>query len=82
MQCNQCSACCIEISISSPIPGMPNGKAAGERCLHLVGNLCGIFGQPDRPAVCSSFKASQDICGNNYSDAVRLIRWYEKETSP
>ncbi|MDF9902747.1 UNVERIFIED_ORG: hypothetical protein OKW15_000703 [Pseudomonas reinekei] len=37
---------------------MPNGKAAGQRCLQLsADNLCNIFGQPERPAVCSAFEA-------------------------
>lgn len=80
MDCNQCGACCVEISISSPIPGMSNGKKAGEKCIHLVNNLCGIFGQPDRPSVCSSFKADVEICGNNYNEAVKRIRWFEQET--
>ena len=30
-----CGACCISPSISSPIPGMPKGKPAGERCIQL-----------------------------------------------
>ena len=81
MNCNQCGACCVEISISSAIPGMPNGKKAGERCIHLVGNLCGIFGSHTRPAVCSSFQASYDVCGNSHEEAVSNIRWLEKATS-
>ncbi|MEE4465596.1 YkgJ family cysteine cluster protein, partial [Azotobacter chroococcum] len=49
-----CGACCIAPSISSPLPGMPLGKPAGERCLHLsVDNLCALFDKPERPAVCS-----------------------------
>ena len=51
MKCREgCGACCIAPSISSPIPGMPNGKPAGERCVQLsVENLCSIFGQPGAP---------------------------------
>ena len=82
MNCNQCSACCVEISISSPIPGMPNGKKAGERCVNLKDNLCSIFGQPDRPAVCSNFQASTDICGNDYQSSATKIKWYESQTEP
>ena len=46
MKCREgCGACCIAPSISSPIPGMPHGKVAGERCLQLSAeNLCNIFG--------------------------------------
>jgi len=52
MNCREgCGACCIAPSISSPLPGMPQGKPAGERCLHLsVEQLCLLFGQPERPA--------------------------------
>ncbi|MEO8036559.1 MAG: YkgJ family cysteine cluster protein, partial [Acidobacteriota bacterium] len=31
-----CAACCIAPSITSPIPGMPEGKAAGVRCVQLT----------------------------------------------
>ena len=81
MDCHQCGACCTEISISSPIPGMEQGKPAGVRCPWLDNqNLCMLFDTPQRPAVCSSFQASPDICGTNKSEATQLIRWYERET--
>jgi hypothetical protein len=61
---------------------MPNGKAAGERCLHLsVEFSCDIFGMPERPAVCGSFLADVDVCGSNQADAIRLIGWWEKATA-
>lgn len=83
MDCRSgCGACCIAPSITSPIPGMPNGKPAGERCLHLsVDMLCAIFGSPDRPAVCSQFKAAHDVCGVDRADAIRLITWWESATA-
>jgi Fe-S-cluster containining protein len=34
-----CGACCIAPSISSSIPGMPNGKPAGVVCVHLDENF-------------------------------------------
>jgi Fe-S-cluster containining protein len=80
MDCRACGVCCTEISISSPIPGMPSGKPAGVPCVNLNGKLCSIFEHPSRPRVCSSFKASEDICGQSDEDAVRLIRFYEKAT--
>ena len=42
MECRMgCGACCIAPSISSPIPGMSEGKRAGERCVQLDDdNLC------------------------------------------
>ncbi|MDY7564364.1 YkgJ family cysteine cluster protein [Pseudomonas sp. RTC3] len=83
MDCRpDCGACCIAPSISSPIPGMPNGKAAGERCLHLsVESLCALFGRPDRPAVCSAFSADEEVCGSNQAEAIRLIGWWEQATA-
>lgn len=77
-----CGACCIAPSISSPIPGMPNGKAAGERCIHLTESyLCGLFGLPQRPAVCAAFKADVDTCGETRADAIRILGWLEGATS-
>lgn len=82
MKCRAgCGACCIAPSISSPIPGMPDGKPAGVRCLHLsMDNLCGLFGSPERPAVCEDFKADPDICGNDRDEALHYIHWLEQET--
>lgn len=83
MQCRPgCGACCIAPSISSPIPGMPNGKAAGERCVNLSADLlCTVFGQPDRPAVCSGFAADIEVCGDSREEAIRLIGWLERATA-
>ena len=81
MECRKCGACCIAISISSPIPLMPDGKPAGTRCVHLrIDDLCDLFGSPDRPAVCSSFPAAEDICGKSQEEAFRLIREMERLT--
>ena len=83
MNCREgCGACCIAPSISTPIPGMPNGKPAGERCLHLsVDYLCGLFGQPERPAVCGAFQADIEVCGSNREEAIKLIGWWERMTA-
>lgn len=83
MECRPgCGACCVAPSISSPIPGMPQGKAAGVRCLHLsVDMLCAIFGMPERPLVCSRFTADPEVCGSSSEEAVRLIGWWEQVTS-
>lgn len=83
MDCNQCGACCTEISISSPMVGLPFGKPAGVRCPHLKeNNLCSLFNSMLRPAVCSSFQANEDICGSNNAESVQKIRWYENATKP
>jgi Fe-S-cluster containining protein len=71
-----CGACCIAPSISSPIPGMPQGKAAGRRCAQLTNDLrCAVFGQPQRPACCSGLKPSPAMCGATRRQALtRLLR--------
>ncbi len=76
-----CGACCIAISISSPIPGMPNGKSSGERCLQLsVDNKCILFGQPERPLICSQFQFDDELCGSNAEEAARNIYLLEIKT--
>lgn len=52
---------------------MPNGKAAGVRCVQLDdANRCKIFGDPRRPLVCASLQASEEMCGT--SDDVTQTR--------
>lgn len=82
MECRAgCGACCIAISISSAIPGMPGGKPAGVRCVQLGDdNLCRIFGKPERPAVCSAFQAEPAFCGGDRAEAMALIQWLETAT--
>ncbi|SDO70598.1 YkgJ family cysteine cluster protein [Pseudomonas jinjuensis] len=83
MQCRAgCGACCIAPSISSPIPGMPQGKPAGVRCVQLDDdNLCRIFGQPERPAVCSAFDADAESCGDSREAALRILTEWERLTA-
>jgi Fe-S-cluster containining protein len=77
-----CGACCVVISISSPIPGMPQGKPAGVRCVQLTDdNRCRLFGQTDRPAICVSFRASVEQCGDRDEVAYRNLAWLESATS-
>ena len=69
-----CGACCIAPSISSPIPGMPQGKPAGMRCAQLTADVrCSIFGRRERPAVCTSFRASAEHCGTDRDEALRYL---------
>jgi hypothetical protein len=50
---------------------MPNGKPAGERCLHLsVEMLCALFGLAD-----------PEVCGTSQEEAIRLIGWWEQATT-
>lgn len=84
MECRKnCGACCIAPSINTPLPGMPNGKPAGVRCVNLSeDNLCKIFGKPERPKLCDGFKAGVDVCGTNRDEALQLIAALEEETKP
>lgn len=71
---SNCAACCIVISISSPLPGMPNGKPAGVRCVNLTkDNACSIFGSPERPDVCYKFTAEREFCGYTTEDAFQIL---------
>jgi hypothetical protein len=78
-----CGACCIAPSISSPIPGMPNGKPAGVRCVQLTpDNRCRLFGHPERPAVCRLLQPSSEMCGSSRQEALRYLSWLERATAP
>ncbi len=81
MECRiGCAACCIAPSISSALPKMPDGKKAGEKCLHLTEDYkCELFGKPERPSVCSGFKAEPLFCGNNREEAMRILLDLENE---
>jgi uncharacterized protein len=78
-----CGACCIAPSISPTWPSLPEGKAAGVRCPHLDADTrCALFGSAHRPAVCSSLRPAQDMCGDSATEAMAtLVRW-ETLTAP
>lgn len=77
-----CGACCIAPSISSAIPGMPDGKPAGVRCIQLTeDNLCKLFGSDLRPAVCLSLRPSEEMCGESEVEALHYLMELERETS-
>ncbi len=84
MECRAgCGTCCIALSISSPIPGMPNGKPAGVRCLHLTpDNRCDLYGQPERPDVCRRLRPSEEMCGRTREDALAYLVFLERATAP
>lgn len=74
-----CGACCIALSISSPLPNMPNGKKAGERCVNLGDDLrCRVY--EIRPKVCRDFMASE-FCGASHTEALKLLGELERQTS-
>ncbi|HUP92940.1 MAG TPA: YkgJ family cysteine cluster protein [Solimonas sp.] len=82
MECRAgCGACCIGLSISSPIPGMPGGKPAGVRCVQLShDNRCLVFGQPERPAVCLSLRPEPLMCGDSREHALAYLVRLEELT--
>ncbi|AQZ96130.1 YkgJ family cysteine cluster protein [Halopseudomonas phragmitis] len=83
MQCREgCGACCIAPSISSAIPGMPQGKPAGVPCIHLTAEYrCAIFADPRRPPVCAGFTAESVSCGSSREDALQILTWWEEATA-
>jgi uncharacterized protein len=83
MECRTgCGACCIAPSISSPIPGMPDGKPAGVRCIQLTSdNKCSIFGKPERPRVCTSLKPSRELCRETSEEALSYLLYLEEATA-
>lgn len=84
MECRiGCAACCVQITISSPIPGLPGGKPAGMICPHLdKRNRCRLWGGPDYPAVCAGFKAAPEYCGATSEEAFAILARLEEETAP
>ena len=84
MECrSRCAACCTAPSISSPIPGMPQGKPAEVRCIQLdEDDRCRLFGDPRRPAVCGSLQPSEDMCGDSREQAIRWLSGLESLTRP
>jgi Fe-S-cluster containining protein len=84
MDCRpDCGACCIAPSITSPIPGMPQGKPAGVRCVQLADDLrCLIFGRPERPAVCGGLRPSPEMCGDSRTQAIAWLAQLERVTAP
>ena len=78
-----CGACCIAISISAPIPGLPDGKPAGVRCVQLTAdNRCQLFGLPERPATCVALRPSAEMCGTTFEQAMVYLTWLEEATLP
>lgn len=78
-----CAACCIAPSISSAIPGMPDGKPAGVPCIQLDANgLCLLFGMPERPAVCLGLMPGPEMCGESREQALLFLGAMEIATRP
>jgi hypothetical protein len=82
-QCRKgCAACCIVISISSPLPGMPNGKPAGVPCIHLDEKYCcKLHNEVNYPEVCRNFAFDPEFCGASNSEAFERLSKLEMLTS-
>ncbi|NTV95765.1 MAG: YkgJ family cysteine cluster protein [Thiobacillus sp.] len=78
-----CGACCIAPSITSPLPGMPDGKPAGVACAQLTADFrCAVFGRPERPAFCAGLRPSPDMCGGDRAAALAWLTRLEGLTRP
>ena len=85
MDCRSgCGACCIAPSISGPIPGLRGGfKPAGIPCIHLTDDYrCALFGKPERPAVCTSVRPTEEMCRGNRDEALAHLLVLEVMTRP
>lgn len=84
MNCRpHCAACCIAPSITSPLPGMPDGKPAGVPCLQLDSDQrCKVFGKPERPAFCAGLQPSTEMCGESREQALAWLSRLELSTHP
>jgi Fe-S-cluster containining protein len=84
MNCREgCGACCIAPSINRPFHGMPGGKPAGVRCVHLQQDMrCALFGDPRRPHLCEQFQAEPAVCGDNRDEALVRLQMLEHESTP
>lgn len=84
MECRpDCGACCTAPSISSPIPGMPDGKPANTPCAQLdERQRCKIFASPLRPKVCAGLQPARDMCGATRAEAMTWLLHLEALTAP
>ncbi len=85
MECRPgCAACCEAISISSPLPGLPQGKPAGRVCPLLIAEtrLCSLWATSDYPPVCRNFSAHPEHCGSTREEALGHLARLEALTRP
>jgi uncharacterized protein len=60
---------------------MPDGKPARVRCINLTSeNICVIYLAPERPKVCATYQATEELCGRSYSEAIDRISGLEAKT--
>jgi hypothetical protein len=62
---------------------MPQGKAAGVRCVQLTSdNRCALFGKPERPAVCVRLRPTAEMCGDSAQAALIYLTELEIVSAP
>jgi len=62
---------------------MLGGKPAGVACVQLLADFrCALFGKPERPAVCVSFRPTEAMCGVNRGEALAYLSALELATAP
>jgi uncharacterized protein len=62
---------------------MPQGKAAGQRCVQLdAQERCALFGRPERPLVCVTLRPTLEMCGHSRAEALLWLGGLEKLTAP
>lgn len=62
---------------------MPHGKPAGMPCIQLDEHYrCRLWGKPDRPPICISFRAQHDMCGDSREDALATLEALELASRP
>ena len=73
----------MALSISTPFPGMPQGKPAGVPCLHLTSRYaCALYGHPQRPPCCDGLRPSLEMCGESREEALAYLAALEAATAP
>jgi hypothetical protein len=84
MNCrSECGACCIAPSITSPLPGMPQGKPAGVPCVQLLPDMrCAVFGKPERPPFCGGLQPAVEMCGADRNAALLWLTQLDQATAP
>lgn len=62
---------------------MPHGKPAGIPCVQLLPDLrCALFGRPERPAVCTNLRPTDEMCGASRDEALAGLTALEEATRP
>jgi len=60
---------------------MPHGKPAGIPCVQLLPDFrCALFGRPERPAVCTSLRPTDEMCGGDRESALHYLTALERAT--